>query len=314
MTRKFNLFPLGLFVGALLFLSASLSFAENKAVAAGAKSGTATFTVTVVGKKDATPSLALDDLQFFTGKEHKQIGDWKKGEKLYLVILIDDSIDSGVASQWDYLKEFIMAQPPSTSIAVGYIRNNVTAIAQDFTDNHELAAKALRITIGVDGIGSSPYLGTLDMLKRWPQTGPRRSILLITSGIDYFRGGGFGPFSPDLDSVIQRAERQNTNIWTAYYPSSSHRGRGFFQVNNAQTNLDKLAQDTGAESFYLGASAPVSLKPYFDELAVHLNNQYLLSFAGGGGEKGKYQNVKVKTEVKDVEFFTPAAVYLAPSK
>ena len=207
-----------------------------------------------------------------------------------------------------------MAQPPTTYIALGYIRNNATTVAQDFSDNHELIAKALRIPMGIGALGSSPYLGTMDMLKRWPETGPRRSVILISSGIDYFRGPGFGPFSPDLDPLIQRAERQNTNVWGIYYPSSGHRGRSFYQATNGQNNLDKLAEDSGAESYFLGTATPVSLKPYLDEITLHLSNQYLLTFAASGGNKGKYQSVKVKTDLKDVEFFTPAAAYIPPSK
>jgi hypothetical protein len=186
-------------------------------------------------------------------------------------------------------------------------------VLQDFTPDHALAAKALRLPIGFGSIGSSPYLGTLDLLKRWPKTGPRRSVLLITSGIDFFRGPGFGPFYPDLDPLIARAERQNTNIWTIYYPSAGHRGRSFFRANNAQNNLDKLSQDTGAESYFLGGGAPVSIKPYLDEIGMHLNSQYLLTFAGNGGAKGKYQNVKVKSGAKEIEFFTPAAVFFPPA-
>jgi hypothetical protein len=299
---------LGVFLGALLFVAVGSAQAQTKAAA----SGTATFTVTAVGKKAGAPPISKDDIQFFTGKERKQIVDWKKDDNLFLAILIDDSIENAAASQWNDLKEFIMAQPATTRIAVGYIRNNATQIAQDFTTDHELAAKALRIPIGTGAIGSSPYLGTLDMLKRWPQTGPRRSILLISSGIDFFRGRGFGPFYPDLDGVIQRAERQNTNIWTIYYPSATHVGRNFYYLAYAQDNLGKLSDGTGAEMFYLGPGAPVSLKPYFDEIAEHLSNQYLLTFAASGGPKGKYQSVKVKTELPEVEFLTPAAVFLPP--
>jgi hypothetical protein len=272
--------------------------------------GTTTFTVTVVPKKDASAAVSKDDVQLFLGKERKQVGDWKKDDRLFLAILIDDSIDTTAAGNWNDLKAFIDAQPPTTMVAVGYIRNNGTMLAQDFTDNHELAGKALRIPMGISAIGSSPYLAMIDLLKRWPNTGPRRSIMLISSGIDYFRGGGFGAFYPDLDPLIQRAERQNTNIWSVYFPSAGHRGHNFWVLNTAQNNLSKLSEDTGAESFYLGLQTPVSLKPYFDEIGQHLSNQYLLTFAGSGGTKGKYQNVKVKTEVKDVEFFTPAAVYL----
>jgi len=46
---------------------------------------------------------------------------------------------------------------------------------------------------------------------------------------------------------------------------------------------------------------------------VHLNNQYLLTFAGNGGAKGKFQGVKVKSAAKEVEFFTPAAVFVPPT-
>jgi hypothetical protein len=297
------------FFAALLVLTPEVISAQTKHPAAG----TVTFTVTVVPKKDASSAVSKDDVQLFLGKERKQVGDWKQDDRLFLAILIDDSIDSSAASNWNDLKAFIMAQPPTTMVAVGYISNNTTMLAQDFTDNHELAAKALRITRGLSALGSSPYLGTIDLLKRWPQTGPRRSVILISSGIDYFRGGGFGTFYPDLDPLTQRAERQNTNIWTVYYPSAGHRGRGFWLLNTAQNNLSKLSEDTGAESYYLGIQSPVSLKPYFDEIGQHLSNQYLLTFAGSDGPKGKYQSVKVKTEVKDVEFFTPAAVYLPPA-
>jgi len=299
---------LGVFLGAVLFVAVGIAQAQTSA----ASSGRGTFTVTAVGKKEGTLPITKDDVQFSTGKERKQITDWKRDDNLFLAILIDDSIANAAAGQWSDLKEFIMAQPATTHIAVGYIRDNATLVAQDFTTDHELAAKALRIPIGTGAIGSSPYLGTMDMLKRWPQTGPRRSILLISSGIDFFRGPGFGPFNPDLDSVIQIAERQNTNIWSIYYPSAGHHGRSFYYVTNAQNNLGKLSDDTGAEMFYLGPGAPVSLKPYFDEIAEHLNNQYLLTFAASGGAKGKYQSVKVRTELPEVEFLVPAAVFLPP--
>jgi hypothetical protein len=309
MRHATTLVRLGVFLGALLLIPNTSTNAQSKA----ASSGTVTFTVTAVGKKEEAPPITKDDVQLFQGKERKQIGDWKKDENLFLAILIDDSSDTTAGGQWDYLKGFIMGQPATTHIAVGYLRNNVTLVAQDFTTDHELAAKALRLPIGLGGIGSSPYLATMDMLKRWPNTGPRRSIILISSGTDYFRGGAFGPFYPDLDPLIQRAERQNTNIWAIYYPSAGHRERSFYHSFYAQNNLDKLSEDTGAEAFFLGGGLPVTIKPYLDEIFTHLGNQYLLTFAGSGGSKGKFQSVRVKTELSGVEFFAPAAVFLPPS-
>jgi hypothetical protein len=299
---------LGVFLGGLLLASAVASNAQT----APAASGSATFTVTAVGKKEQAPPIGKDDVQLFQGKEKKQIGDWKKGDQLALAILIDNSLETVGGGQWDYLREFIMAQPASTAIMVGYLANNATQVAQDFTTDHALAAKALRLPIGVGALGSSPYLATQDMLKRWPNTGQRRSILLVSSGIDYFRGNNMGAFYPDLDSVISRAQKQNTNIWSIYMPSASHRGHSFYLVNYAQNNLDKMSQQTGAESYFLGFGQPVSIKPYLDEITTHLNNQYLLTFAGDGGKKGKFASLKVKTELPDVEFMTPSSVFLPP--
>jgi len=308
MRRKLMSGQIGLLLAGVLLFSASKSEAQTTPAA----SGMATFTVTAVGKKESAPPITKDDVQLFQGKERKQIADWKKADQLALAILIDSSIDTGAGGQWDYLKEFIMAQPASTYIAVGYLQNNTTQVAQDFTQDKALAVKAIRMPMGIGALGSSPYLATLDMLKRWPNTGQRRSIILITSGVDSFRGSYFGAFYPDLDSVIQRAERQNTNIWPIYYPSSGHRGHSFYQVNYAQNNLDKMAEETGAEAYFLGYGTPVSIKPYLDEVTTHLNNQYLLTFAASGGSKGKLQSMKVKTELPDVELIAPSAVFLPP--
>jgi hypothetical protein len=241
------------------------------------------------------------------------VADWKRGETLNLAVLIDDSIDTSAATNWNDLKAFINAQPKTTSIAVGYARNGAAMISQDFTSDHALAAKALRLPIGGQGAFSSPYLALQDLVKRWPASGDRRSIIFITSGIDYFRGN-FGPTSPDLDLTIELAQKGNINIWTIYYPGAGHTSRGFFRVSSAQSNLSQLSDETGAESYYLGVSAPVSFKPYFDEIQVHLANQYLLTFPASGGKKGRFDRVRVATELPGVEFMAPSAVFLPASQ
>src|SRR6202023_2092392 len=120
---------------------------------------------------------------------------------------------------------------------------------------------------------------------------------------------------PDLDPTIERAQKNNINVWTIYYPGGGHLGGGYFRVFNAQANLSKLSEETGAESYYMSFDRPVSLKPYFDEIKEHLNNQYLLTFGtSGGGKKGKFERVRVTTEVPSVQFLTPSEVVLPPSR
>jgi hypothetical protein len=309
MLKKANPNRLALMIGTF-----ALVFAVFAANASAVEPGTVTLTVTAVGKKDTSPPLVTkDDVQLFVNKERTQVADWKHGEKLYLAVLIDDSLDSDIANQWSDLKAFFNRQPDTTYISVSYSRNGTAMLAQDFTNDHELAAKALRIPLGGGGAFSSPYLTLLDLMKRWPSSPDRHSILLISSGIDYFRGD-FGTRSPDLDSAISRAQKQNINIWTIYAPDAGHRGRGFFLAFRAQSDLSQLSDETGAESYYLGTDAPVTLKPYFDELSVHLSDQYLLTFKASGGAKGRFERVRVATELPHVEFLAASQAFLPAVK
>ena len=302
--RSYLLFPIGAFAFLAAFLAPDASAAET---------GSVTMTVTALGKKDAAPpEIKKEDAQFFVNKERTQVANWGRGEKLYLAVLIDDSLDSDVASQWKDLKEFFQAQPETTYISVSYAPNGAAEVAQDFTNNHELAAKALRIPIG-PGAFSSPYLALIDLLKRLP-AGPteRRSILMLSSGIDYFHGNF--PESPDLQSAYERAQKENVNIWSIYYPDAGHLGGRFFRAFRGQNDLSRLAESTGAESYYLGTNEAVTFKPYLDELSVHFRNQYLLTFRGSDGPKGRFQRVHVATEVPGVQFLHAPEAFLPGAK
>jgi hypothetical protein len=297
---------------ALLVQAALLAGLELMAIGATHATGhAATVTVTAVAKKNAPPPpITKEDAQVFQGKERMQVVDWTRGQSLFLALLIDDSLSSEVANQWNDLKALLNAQSASTYIAVAYNRNGAAMVAQDFTNDHALAVKALRIPVGDSGAFSSPYLALQDWLKRWPNRGgDRRSTIMITSGIDYFRGG-FDPIDPNLDTTIEHAQKENVNVWTIYYPDAGH-GGGYFRTFNAQGNLTRLSEETGAESYSLGFERAVSLKPYFEEIREHLNHQYLLTFeAKGGGKKGKFDRVRVTTEIPNVEFLTPSEVFL----
>ena len=309
MIKKIKSSRLARMIGAFVLVSALFVTSVR-----AADPGTVTLTITAVGKKDTSPPIITkDDVQLYLNKERTQIADWKHDGKLYLAVLIDDSLDNVIANQWNDLKAFLAAQPDNAYISVAYARNGTAMLAQDFTNDHELAAKALRLPLGSGGAFTSPYLALLDLMKRWPASADRHSILLFSSGIDYFRGD-FWTRPPDLDSTISRAQKQNINVWTIYAPDAGHRGRGFFIANRAQSYLTELSDQTGAESFYLGTAAPVTLKPYFDELSTHLSNQYLLTFKASGGAKGRFERVHLATELPYVEFMAASQAFLPAVK
>lgn len=267
-------------------------------------------TITATAKKDAQPpDLTKNDVGLYLGKERIQVADMKRGDTLYLAVLIDDSVRSNFASQFNDLKAFLMAQPKTTYIAVAYARNGEAMVAQDFTTDHALAAKALRLPLGTLTAANSPYLALDNWIKRWPVHGQRSSILLFSSGIDYFRGG-FPTQDPDLDTTIEHAQKQNINIWSIYIPDSGRFNRRSFRAFDWETNLDRISQQTGGENYFLSLDMPVNLRPYFDSIQAHLNNQYLVAFVGDGGGKGKFESVKVTSEIQKVGILTPSQVYL----
>ena len=55
-----------------------------------------TTTVTAVGKKGAPPEIKRDDVKLYSGKEQMQVANWRRGETLFIAVLIDDSLDPTV--------------------------------------------------------------------------------------------------------------------------------------------------------------------------------------------------------------------------
>src|SRR5579859_6629081 len=65
---------------------------------------------------------------------------------MQLFVLLDDSTrSSSLGTQLRELKTFFASLPPSTRVAVGYMRNGSFSLAQSFTSDHQKAASALRL-------------------------------------------------------------------------------------------------------------------------------------------------------------------------
>ncbi len=143
-----NLFRTGALLFGAMVGSASLTLAATAKTDAAGPSAVV-MTITATAKKDAQPpALTRNDLTLYQGRERVQVADMKRGDTLRLAVLIDDSLRSSVANQWSDLRAFMMAQPATTYIAVAYARNGTAMVAQDFTTDHALAAKAIRMPLG----------------------------------------------------------------------------------------------------------------------------------------------------------------------
>ena len=172
----------------------------------------------------------------------------------------------------DDLKTFINAQPSTTAIGVGYMRNATVQIAQNFTTDHAAAAKALRLPLASVGAYGSPYLSVIDLMKRWPASQNRREVLMVTDGIDRARRSipWRGLYiNPDVDSASDVAMRTGTIIHTIYAPGAGRRGRNYWEATNGQSGIAKLSDVTGGESFFSGTAATGEFRTVSRPTAEH---------------------------------------------
>jgi hypothetical protein len=309
-----------MFLYALVGLMALTSLVPLKAQEAN-KPVPVTMTVTAnVASDKRMPVINQDDVVVNQGKERVKVTDWipAKDERagLELFLLIDDASSSSLGSHLNDLAEFIKAQPATTAVGVGYMRNGTVQIVQNLTTDHEAAAKSLRLPMGYAVAFGSPYLSVIDLMNRWPESNNRHEIVMVTDGIDRARRGvpwrGLS-INPDVDSASDVAMRTGTIIHSIYTPGAGHRARNYWQATNGQLGISKLSDVTGGEFFFLGLQTPVSFRPYLDQLQRILDNQYLLSFSVTPSKKADLRYVKLNTEVAGVDFSAADAVWVKPA-
>ena len=195
------------------------------------------------------------------------------------------------------------------------MRNGTVQIAQNFTVDHVLAGKAIRLPMGSTGAYGSPYLSVVDLMKRWPEHPNRREIVMVTDGIDRARRTSrsrLEPISPDVDYASAVAQRTGTIVHTIYFPGVGRMHHNFWEANNGQNGIAKLSDETGGESFAQGTESPVSFAPYLKQLDMILHNQYFLTFttARSKGKKGELRNFRVETEERNADISHASAVWV----
>jgi hypothetical protein len=280
-------------------------------------------TVTLSGfTGNIPPTLRREQVTVKQNRDAVPILDWVPARGAHagldLFILIDDACEPRLGSQLSDLKSFITAQPPTTSVGIGYMRNTTVQIAENFTPDHQQAAQALRLPLANPGAFGSPYLSVIDLMKRWPEHPNRRVVIMVTDGIDRARSsrprGRWSTMVPDIDSATNVAQRTGTLIYTIYFPGVGHWHRNFWEANNGQMGIARLSDETGAESFFLGVQAPVAFKPYLDQIEKDLGNQYLLTFNAQPARREGLQSVSVDTDVTGADLVSADSVWVPAAK
>jgi VWFA-related protein len=226
---------------------------------------------------------------------------------LTLAVLIQDDLVQSVANEMKPIGEFIRRLPKNSRVLVGYLRTGSLQVRQKFTTDLEKAAKALRSPLGVATAGpSSPYIEVVDAIKRFDaQPSGRRAILLVSDGLDISRGidSSSATQSIDLQRAINDAQRRGIAVYAFYSPSVATPNA--ILTANAQSSLQRLADETGGRAFFQGTGAPVSFDPFLKNLTSSLETQIALTYLSTHPDKG-FHRIKIRSATPGVELEHPA--------
>jgi len=203
-------------------------------------------------------------------------------------------------------------------------------VVQNFTADHDLAVKAVRLPRGVLSSMDSPYLSLISLVKGWPQQKVRREVLMLSDGIDRLRGEkpepsrlgpSFGPtyhsmpsISVDANSASEISQRYNVIVHSLYAIGVGRAGRSSWDLQLGLGGLSKIADETGGECYSLGTSNLVSFKPYLDRFQRTLDNQYYLVFLAIPKKNASLQRVNILTEISNSEIAAPDNVWVPVAK
>src|SRR5579872_296757 len=108
-----------------LLVSAQLAAAQESAASTGPA---VNLVVTVEAHHGAAvPEITRDDMMVYEGHDRDRITGWLplRGDHagIEFFIMIDDSSSVSLGSQLEDIRQFILAQPPTTKIGIAYMQN-----------------------------------------------------------------------------------------------------------------------------------------------------------------------------------------------
>jgi hypothetical protein len=284
--------------------------------AAGPDTGSSPVQITVTvssrGRQFAA-QLSRRDVTVFENKQRRPVLDLtpvgSSARGTDLAILVDGSLRSNIALQFNDLRNFIDSLPPSTSVGIAYSQYGTERFVQGFTTNRQATEAGLRLPEGPINVGGSIYQSVSSLAKHWPADGRARSVLLISDGLDIWRGlSETNPvLNPDLDEAIAESQKAGVTVYAIYANGATDLTRNLILLNNGQSMLARLASETGGEAYFQGDETPVAFRPFLTEMRATLEQQYILTFeAIPGTEEGR---LRITTELPHVHIDAPASVW-----
>jgi len=296
--------------GALLLTAQAFSQKEKS-------TGHGRAVVTILSKQhgEMPVEVSLKDVSIKVNGKPSLVTSWAPlrgpDAKLELVILIDSSAVSSLGSQFGDVTHFINGLPPNTKAAIAYMRNGRAAFAGPLTADHADVLRALHLPGGTPGSSASPYFCLSDLAKHWPSADrrARREVVMVTDGVDNYH--------PELDlddpyvqAAIEDSVRAGLMVYSIYWQDRGYAPPTQYAENTGQSLLIEVTEATGGKNLWAGMGNPISLQPFFEELARRLINQYELDFSADLGRKPAVEMLKVKVDGPGIEVTAPKQVFV----
>jgi hypothetical protein len=304
--------------GSILGLIAGLALAVPAIAEGPATGGKGQAVVTILPRKSHEQPVRIEarDLEVKVNGGLSDVTGWTRlrGENsdLEVVVLIDGSASPDFANQLGEIREFLKGLPPEAKAGVAYMQNGRSVMGGPLSTDHAAVAGELHLPNGMPGSNASPYFCLSNLARHWPSTDTmaRREVVMITNGVDEYGERG------DLDdqyvqAAIHDAVKSGLVVYSIYW---SDRGRGNgLGADIGQSLVAQVTLATGGESYYAGAMNPVTLQPYFQDIAWRLDNQYRLSFASGLKGKPEVERLALHVGGPAAKVVAPGQVYVTLS-
>jgi VWFA-related protein len=285
--------------------------AFRTAAAQETSTGRAVVTAETKGAEGVT-TISKQSISVYANRKLQDVSGWTplRGPRsgLQLVILLDDSSRGNLGLQLSDIRSFLNGLPPTTQVAIGYMRNGTPNLVQNFTSDHAQAAKALRLPQGIAGANGSPYFCLSDLVKHWPggNNDVRREVIMVTDGIDRYSGGRFDPENPYVRAATSDAQKAGVIVYSIYYRGAGRFDQSALATDGGQNYLTQISGDTGGKVYLEGFGNPVSFSPFLSDIQRKLQNQYELTFVSTA--KPGLQPIRVKTNQPNTSLQFPARV------
>jgi hypothetical protein len=306
-----------IWIAATALLMAAPAFAQNDVSSAkpsspGSKaSGQGQAVVTILAKHSELPvNVSQQDVSIKVGGKPSLVTSWVPlrgaNDKLELVLLIDSSARNLDGSQFDEIKNFLQGLTPSAKVAVAYMQNGRAVLTGPLSVDREQALRGLHLAIGPT---ASPYFSLSDLAQHWPSADgrTRREVILVTDGVEPYNRG-YDPNNSYVQAAINDSVRAGLVVYSIYW-RGRNRATALPGGNDTGANyLVDVTRATGGTSYWTGNDNPVSLQPYFEDLARRLDNQYELGFSASLRDKPAIEALRLKFGGFAVEVAAPQQV------